>query len=231
MSSGAVLRAVVFDMDGVLVDTEPVWHAVETAVLASLGVTLSDADSRETVGVRAVDAVAAWRRRHPWRGASTESVAARIVEGVIAHVRDGGARIDGAIDVVRGVRDAGLRCAVASSSPAHMIAAVLDAIGASDLVEVTCSADDEVHGKPAPDVYLRAAQRLGVDPADCLAVEDSVNGVLSALAAGMRCAVVPDPRAVGDPRIDAATVRLRSIRDLDGAALRRLGAPDPARQP
>jgi sugar-phosphatase len=96
-----------------------------------------------------------------------------------------------------------------------LITAVLHRLGIDDVVDVVCSAEDDAHGKPAPDIYLRTALRLGVSPPGCLAIEDSVNGVLSARAAGMPCIVVPDEVTATDPRIGAASVRLDSLRDLD----------------
>jgi beta-phosphoglucomutase-like phosphatase (HAD superfamily) len=116
----------------------------------------------------------------------------------------------------------GLRLAIASSSPRRLIDAVCDRLGL-DGIEVRCSAMDEARGKPAPDVYLTAARKLGVAAAACLALEDSPNGVASAKAAGMRCVAIPDPLLAGHPRYGEADLVLRSLTDLDDAALRRLG--------
>jgi sugar-phosphatase len=120
----------------------------------------------------------------------------------------------------------GLRLAIASSSPRRLIDAVCDRLGLGR-IDVRCSAMDEARGKPAPDVYLTAARRLGVTAAQCLAVEDSLNGLASARAAGMTCIAVPDPLLAADPRYGAADLVLRSLADLDDAALRRLGVALP----
>ena len=132
--------------------------------------------------------------------------------------------MDGAVEAVRLVRSRGLSCAVASSSPRPLIDVVVARLGIADQVDAVCSAEDEVHGKPAPDVYLRAARLLGVPPAGCLAVEDSALGVLSARAAGMPCVAIPDGHTAQDPRLAAATLRLDSIRDLDRDRLEWLDA-------
>jgi mannitol-1-/sugar-/sorbitol-6-/2-deoxyglucose-6-phosphatase len=218
------LRAVIFDMDGVLIDTEPVWRQVETAVFASLGITLSDADCRETMGMRIDDVVRTWFARRPWSEVPVGDVTQRIVAGVIDHVREHGEPMEGAVVAVATVRAAGLRCAVASSSPRPLIEAVVAKLGIARWVDVTCSADQEALGKPAPDVYLRTASMLGVEPPECLAVEDSVAGVLSARAAGMPCVVIPDVVTASDPRLTAATVRIESLRELDGSLLDALRA-------
>ena len=218
------LRAVVFDMDGVLIDTEPVWRRVEIDVFGSLGLQLTEADCRETMGVRIDEVVALWYRRHPWPGPGPSEVVGAIVDGVIAHVHAEGVPVDGAPDAVRLVRSRGLGCAVASSSPRPLIEAVLDRLGLAADVDVVCSAEDEASGKPAPDVYCTAARLLDVPAAACLAVEDSAFGVLSARAAGMPCVVIPDSETAADPRLVAATLRLASIRQLDAACLEEISA-------
>jgi sugar-phosphatase len=145
-------------------------------------------------------------------------VAARIVAGVIDNVRRSGEPMDGVLAALAAVRDAGLRCAVASSSPTSLITAVIERLDVAAHVDVVCSAEDEAHGKPAPDVYLRAASLLGVDPSASLAVEDSINGMLAARAAGMRVVVIPDAVTALDPRLEKAA-RLSSLRELDTAYL------------
>lgn len=220
---GGGLRAVIFDMDGVLIDSEPVWRDVEIEVLASLGVRLTEAECRETMGMRVPEVVRMWHGRYSWRGASIDEVTRRIIDAVIEHVRAKGEAIDGATSAVAAVRRVGLRCAVASSSPLALINAVVARLGIDADVDVVCSAEHDVHGKPAPDIYLRTASLLGVPPANCLAIEDSVNGVLSARAAGMPCIVVPDEVTASDPRLAAATLRFASLRELDSERLAALG--------
>jgi mannitol-1-/sugar-/sorbitol-6-/2-deoxyglucose-6-phosphatase len=213
------LRAVIFDMDGVLIDTEPAWRRVEIEVFGSLGVQLTEAECRATMGMRVREVVELRRERHPWPDATVDAVTRRIVDGVVEHVRTDGAAIDGALAAVTAVRRAGLLCAVASSSPAQLITAVVERLGIDTDVDVTCSADQDARGKPAPDIYLRTASLLGVAPATCLAVEDSVNGVLAARAAGMLCIAIPDLVTAADTRLSAATLRLESLRELDDELL------------
>jgi sugar-phosphatase len=211
-------------MDGVLIDTEPVWRSVEIEVFGSLGLHLTEADCRQSMGMRIGEMVRMWQARQPWSGATVADVVERIVAGVSEHVRTGGVAMDGALEAVRLVRSCGLRCAVASSSPRALIDVVVTRLGIADQVDAVCSAEDEVHGKPAPDVYLRAAGLLGVPPGRCLAVEDSALGVLSARAAGMPCVAIPDDDTAQDPRLAAATLRLACLRDLDRERLEWLDA-------
>ncbi len=151
-----------------------------------------------------------------------DDVTGRIVDGVATHVRAHGVPMDGAIAAIAAVRRAGLFCAVASSSPSLLISAVVDRLRIGDAVDVMCSAMDDARGKPAPDIYLRTAAVLGVSPTSCLAIEDSVNGVLAARAAGMPCVAIPDGVTAADPRLAAATVTLASLDELDDARLAQL---------
>lgn len=221
------IQAVILDMDGVLIDTEPVWRAVETQVFGELGTHLSDADMLDTMGRRITEVVAHWRRHRPWPGAgsgepSDEAIASRVIDGMIAHVRAQGEPIPGVDAAVAVLHRLGIPVAIASSSPHPLIDAVCDRLGLG-WIAVRCSASDEARGKPAGDVYRTAARRLGLSPAVCLAVEDSPSGVLAAGDAGMRCVAIPDPLLAGDPRYRMADRVLRSLGELDEGLLRSLG--------
>jgi mannitol-1-/sugar-/sorbitol-6-/2-deoxyglucose-6-phosphatase len=208
------IEAVVFDMDGVLVDSEPIWRAVERDVFGGLvGIEVTDEDLFETMGVRVADVVARWHRRSPWDEPSREDVARSIVDRVAEAIEREGAfhqEAIGAIDYVDGL---GLRLALASSSPMRLIRSVLSIGGLDDRFEVVLSAEDEERGKPDPAVYLSAARELGVPPERCLAVEDSINGVRSAKDAGTVCVAVP-VSGVTDG-FEGADLVLDSIEEFD----------------
>jgi mannitol-1-/sugar-/sorbitol-6-/2-deoxyglucose-6-phosphatase len=243
------VEAVVLDMDGVLIDTEPAWRAAESAVFAGLGIPLSESDLLDSTGQPVEELIPIWRQRLPdgdpssrltgteptgteptgTKPTDTEptdtEVADWIIDRVIAHVQAEGEPMPGVTAAVTLFERHGLRLAIASSSPLRMIDAVCDRLGL-DRIEVRCSAMDEVRGKPAPDVYLTAARRLGVAAASCLALEDSPNGLASAKAAGMRCVAVPDPLLAADPRYREADLILESLTALDEAALQWLGVAE-----
>ncbi len=144
-----------------------------------------------------------------------------IVGGVVErYLREGAPRIDGATDAVRRIA-AGWPVAVASSAHADVIAAALEGTGLVEIFGVVVSSDEVPHGKPAPDVYLEAARRLGIVPSACLVVEDSLNGVRAGKAAGMTVALVPNasiPPAPGAEELADAV--LASLADLDPGAFR-----------
>jgi sugar-phosphatase len=218
-------------MDGVLIDTEPVWRAAQSAVFAGFGVALSERDLLDSTGQPIEELIPVWRRRASAPDpAGTEltdaEIADLIIDRVIAHVTAEGRPMPGVTAAIALFERCGLRLAIASSSPLRLIDAVCDRLGLTRIT-VRCSAMDEARGKPAPDVYLTAARRLGVAAANCLALEDSPAGVASARSAGMRCVAVPDPLLAADPRYREADLVLGSLTGLDEAALRRLGVPVP----
>jgi mannitol-1-/sugar-/sorbitol-6-/2-deoxyglucose-6-phosphatase len=231
VSTWAPVEAVVLDMDGLLIDTEPVWRAAQAAVFAGIGIALRESDLLDSTGQPIEELIPVWRRRASRPGpASTEltdeEIADRITGQVIAYVKARGQPMPGVTAAIALFERYGLRLAIASSSPLRLIDAVCDRLGLAR-IEVRCSAREEVRGKPAPDVYLTAARRLGVTTGRCLALEDSPNGIASAREAGMRCVAVPDPLLAGDPRYREADLVLPSLTGLDEAALRRLGVPVP----
>lgn len=223
-SSGSrAVQAVVFDMDGVLVDSEPIWRKVEQRVFATVGVELDDDRCRETMGLRVNEVVAHWYERHPWGDLAPQQVEAAIVAGVVDAVRSRGAALPGVEHALSLCRAHGARTAVASSSYLEVIRAVLERLDLASQFEVVVSAQDVPRGKPDPAVYLLAARELCLAPGDCLAIEDSEHGVRAARAAGLRCIGIPEPGA--DPealrRAGAAPV-LDSLAELRA---HHLGAP------
>ena len=210
-------------MDGLLIDTEPVWRTAEKEVFADLGIELTEADLLDTTGVR-IDELAAAFLRLPTatarRGPSPAEVADRITNQVVDYVSRAGEPMPGVPEAIALFERSGLRLAIASSSPVRLIDAVCARLKLD--IDIRCSALDEPHGKPAPDVYLAAARRLRLSPARCLAVEDSPAGVLAAKDAGMTCVAVPDPLLTGDPRYHRADLVLPSLTELTEPLLRSL---------
>ncbi|HEX5615604.1 MAG TPA: hexitol phosphatase HxpB [Acidimicrobiia bacterium] len=212
--------AVVFDMDGVLIDSEPIWRAVEQQVFATVGVVLDDDRCRETMGMRVNEVVDHWYRRFPWETPDPRAVEDAVVAGVVGALRSTGAARPGVAHALDVCRAAGLRVAIASSSYDVVIDAVLERLAIASAFDAVVSAQHVERGKPDPAVYLRAIDALGVAPADCVAIEDSVPGVRAARAAGMACIGIPEPGADAAPlRAAGATVVLESLLELRPAHL------------
>ncbi|HEX6538464.1 MAG TPA: hexitol phosphatase HxpB [Candidatus Dormibacteraeota bacterium] len=220
-----MIRGCVFDMDGVLIDTEPVWRRVEHDVFARVGVELTEEQLRETWGLRIEDLVEHWYRTRGWKDVRPRAVQAEIVREMVEHVRSAGEPLPGAVEAVRMAHEAGLRVGIASSSAQPLIDAVVHRLQIADVVDATCTADDEVQGKPDPAVYLSAARRLGIEPQEGVAVEDSPFGVVSAKRAGMLCVAVRT-EAVDQAAIADADLAIDSLRAFTPELLRRLQSGD-----
>ena len=201
-------------MDGVLIDSEPLWRRAEMECFARVGLELSEADCLQTTGLRIDEVAAHWFERSPWSGASPDAVAESIIDRMEHLIRAEGTAIEGAADALDVARASDHRVALASSSPLRLIDAVLDRFGWRDHFAAVCSAENEARGKPHPDVYLSAASAIGIEPVHCIAIEDSVHGVDSALAAGMRCIAVPQAVSRAEPGFARATWRIGSLTEF-----------------
>ena len=220
-----MLEAAIFDMDGLLIDSEPLWRRAEQRIFAGLGVRLTDAMCMETMGVRVDDVVRHWYGLYPWQGPSTDEVAAEIVTAMVELVESEGVAMEGVAQVLDLLAGNGLRLSLASSSSMRLIDAVVDHLGIRQRFEVIRSAELEPYGKPHPGVFLTTAEQLGVDAPRCLVLEDSFNGVIAGLAARMKVVAVPAPEDQSQPRFDIAHARLQSLLELDEACLKRLAQP------
>jgi sugar-phosphatase len=216
---------VIFDMDGVLIDSEPLWREAELEVFGSLGVPLTETMCLETMGLRLDEVVGHWYRRHPWPDLDVPAVASAVVARIADLIEAGGAPLPGVAEAVGACRASGFRTALASSSPMALIEAVVHRFGLEGSFDVVRTADDERHGKPHPAIYLSTADRLGVPPAACVAVEDSVNGIVAAKAARMACIAVPAPELRGDRRLGIADVVVDSLHAVTADCLEGLVPP------
>lgn len=206
-------KAAVFDMDGLLLDSEPHWDMVIEGVLGELGVVLNETLRNLTVGMRLEETLGIWRAHFPHAVLEKAHIGDRLAAGMRERMQHVEAK-PGAVETVRLCREAGCRLAVASSSPVGVIAAGLQRLGLAEHFHAVVSADGEPHGKPHPGVFLTAARSIGVAPRECIAFEDSLNGMKAVLAAGMHCVAVPEAHNQGHPDFDAAHRRLTSLREF-----------------
>ena len=205
------MKAAIFDMDGLLIDSEPLWQAAEVDVFRQLGVPLTREMCRQTIGIRVDGVVRHWHERFPWEGPSLEAVAAQIVETVAQLIGERGALLPGVRESIDLLRNADYVLAVASSSPLVLIRAALEQLQVLDEFAVVHSAEAEAEGKPHPAVYLTTMARLDVDPAHCIAFEDSIAGIRSAKSAGAWVIAVPDEVDRTNPDVREADVVLDSM--------------------
>lgn len=185
-----MIEAVVFDLDGVIVDSEQVWDDVREQLVHERGGRWHEGAQAAMMGMSSPE----WSRyMHDDLGLteSPEEINAEVVRRMLARYREDLPLLDGAVAAVRRLATE-FPLGVASSSNRPLIEAVLERAGIAELFAAVVSSEEVARGKPAPDVYLEAARRLGVEPAHCTAVEDSSNGIRAAHAAGMRVLVLPN---------------------------------------
>jgi len=216
---GPEIVAVVFDMDGVLVDTEHLWDEVREELTGEWGGRYTPEAQEAMMGMSSHE----WSRYlHETVGLreSPETINAEVVRRMLARYEIELPVVPGAGEAVRRLADDGYRLAVASSSNRELIDLVLELSGLDRLFSATVSSEEVARGKPAPDVYLEACRRLGVEPAHSAAVEDSHAGIRSAKAAGMRVLAIPNPTYPPDDKALAnADVVLSSLSDLTPEAV------------
>jgi HAD superfamily hydrolase (TIGR01509 family) len=208
---GAPVDAVVFDLDGVLIDSEPVWEQVRRGYVAESGGRWQPDSQQRLMGMSTPE----WARylsEELGVGRDPERVAADVIDRMAGRYDEELPLLPGAVDAVRRAADR-WPLGLASSSPRRLIDTVLAAAGLASSFAVTVSTEEVARGKPAPDVYLAVASKLGVPPAACVAVEDSSNGLRSAHAAGMRVVAVPHPAY--PPQPDALALADRVVTGLD----------------
>jgi HAD superfamily hydrolase (TIGR01509 family) len=214
------MQAVIFDMDGVLVDSEPLWRLAERRTFAEVGIELTDSDCERTMGMRTDEVIQFWYRQAPWDGTSPAEVEAKLEKRMQELIAERATAMAGVERSIAMIRAEGLALALATSSTPVLIDAVLTKLGMTDVFAVTHSAIEEEFGKPHPAVFLTTARLLGVEPAECVAIEDSKAGVVSANAAGMRVIAVPPTHLFDDPAYEAADFKLRSLDKLTPEMLR-----------
>ncbi len=220
-----MFEAAIFDMDGVLIDSEPLWQEAEIRVFESVGVRLTPEMCRQTTGLR-VDEVVRYRyEQHPWRGKSPSQVEAEILEELQRLIEQKGEPMPGVAYILSFFEKRGVRLALASSSYMRVIDAVLRKLGLAGRFAVVHSGESEERGKPDPGIYRSTLQQLNLPPDRALAFEDSYNGLMAARSAGLKTVAILDSHACSDARYDIADLKLRSLLDFNEAHLQRLEHP------
>lgn len=209
-----MINTVLFDMDGLLLDTEPLWGVSMLRVAEKHKIPITRKKFKETTGLRIYEVTDHWATHYPWEGKSSKEVADEILDDIIASSKESGRVLDGVEKTLKLLRTHKYKIGLASSSPKHMIDQLVDHFGITHYFDEITSADAVDLGKPHPAVFLHCAAALGSKPGECLVLEDSVNGMIAGKAARMKVIVIPDDVHFDDPRFSLADGKLKSLEDF-----------------
>ncbi len=209
------MNAAVFDMDGLLLDTEPLWGESMLAVAGHYEIPVTLQQFRHTTGLRIFEVTRFWKEKFPWPGnTDSETVANDILDDIIARAKEKGRVLPGVLHCLQWMQSQGIRTGLATSSPVRMVESLMQHFKLSAYFDAIHSADTALFGKPHPEVYLQCAHALNIAPYDCVAFEDSVNGMIAAKAARMKVVVVPEAAQLADKRFALADLKLASLNDF-----------------
>ena len=210
-----MIHAVIFDMDGLLIDTEPYWQVIEIKVLSEVGVEITPDMQHATLGLRCDEQMKHWFGIFPWKDPDFDAMANRYNEIMVDYFTNEAVLMEGAIESLDFFREKCMPIALASSSTTELISAFLDKFSLREYFTVVVSAENEKYGKPHPAVFLNTAKKLHCEPVNCLVLEDSFHGMIAAKAARMQTIAVPDKQSLTDPRFGASDLVLSSLKDLN----------------
>lgn len=216
------IRAVIFDMDGILVDSENLWQQMEKAMFREYGIELTDELLLQTRGLRTEEMVNHWISRFNPESVTSEELIHRYDHQMIEVMRTRVPLMVGAEEAIRFFREKKLPVALASCSTHAHIDAAMERHGLNNHFDLVVSAANGMTGKPHPEVYLHTAEELGIDPTLCVAIEDSFFGVISAKAARMKVVAMPDPHEFDQSRFGAADIKIRSLREINDSLYERI---------
>ncbi len=208
------INTVIFDMDGLLIDSEPLWNEAAIEVFVTFGATLTNELCNTTTGLRTREFIQWWFAYFNINHIETKTAENLIFDSILQKVAAKGTIMPGVHHIINFFYEKGFKIGIATSSPHSLIDLVVRLTGIGPYIHATSSAEDLPYGKPHPQVYLDCAQKLKANPTNCLAFEDSFNGMIAAKAARMKCVVVPHGSVQKDDKWGAADLKLSSLQNF-----------------
>ena len=208
------MQAVIFDMDGLLIDSEPFWKQAEHEVFSSVGVELTEDLTALTAAMTTREVTEFWYAKQPWQDTSLEEVENSVVERVKYLIETQGQAMQGVHDLLDSLQQAKVKIGLATNSPKGIIPSVLQRLNIADYFMAYSSAEEVTKGKPAPDVYQLTLEKLGIEAHQCIAFEDSLGGIKAALAAGIKAIAVPHANEFEHEKFDLASYTLRNLSEF-----------------
>ncbi len=209
-----MVEAVIFDMDGLLVDSEPYWQKTERILMKEIGLDITEDMQKETFGLSTREMILHWYNYQAWPNPDFIKLGEIYEEMMLHFFKTQAELLPGAEYILRFFKDKEMKSGLASSSSMTLINAFIDKFDLSEYIQQAHSAESENFSKPHPAVYIETAKKLGVLPINCLAFEDSINGVVSAKAARMKVVAVPDTKHYSIPGYEIANLKIKSLKEF-----------------
>jgi HAD superfamily hydrolase (TIGR01509 family) len=209
-----MISAAIFDLDGVIINSEPLWKKAEKKIFKKVGINLTTEMCKQTTGLDCLDTVKHWYNYKPWKDVAPEKIRDELNAEVIKLIKQKGNAVEDAERVLNLFLENDIITAVASSSPMELIKATLDILKLNGKFSVIHSSENEESGKPHPAVYLSTARFLNTIPEKCVAFEDSFYGALSAKSARMKVVAVLNDEDYNNSKFDFVDLKLNSFKEF-----------------
>jgi sugar-phosphatase len=207
-------QGVIYDMDGLLVNSEPIWQEAEKEVFKTVGITLTTEDCLKTTGIPTSAVFDYWYEISPWEGKSKQELEKMLFEKVFSMIKENATAMPGVIETLIFFKNKSLKIGLASASPLELIQIVLERLEIREYFDFYHSATLEKNNKPHPDVYWTVAKKLGCPIENCLILEDSINGVRGAKASGATVVAVPDDHFYDFEEYTIADFKIKNLLEL-----------------
>jgi sugar-phosphatase len=208
------IKAVIFDMDGVIIDSEPLWRRVMVQSFTEAGIPFTEAHCRITTGLRFKEVADYWFTKHNITHISIPEFDELVIKRLSKLIIREGTAMKGVNKVLELLKENGYKIAIGTSSNTAFMNTVVDALQIRSYFDTLCSAEHMAYGKPHPEVFLTCAAQINIDPRECLVIEDSINGIVAAKAAQMRVIAIPDEESKHNPKFVLADYKLGSLEEF-----------------
>lgn len=207
-------KAVIFDMDGLLIDSEPFWQKTERQIMAELGIIITTEMQEATFALRTDEQIQYWHKKFPWSDPDFDAMVKKYEDTMLDFFYKEAVLMEGVIHILNFFKEKKLKIALASSSSMILINAFIDKFNLRNTFQVLNSAETEKYGKPHPSIYLKTAQKLKTSTIECLAFEDSLYGVIAAKAAKIKVVAVPPQDKFHMEEYSIANLKINSLKEF-----------------
>jgi HAD superfamily hydrolase (TIGR01509 family) len=208
------IKAVIFDMDGVIIDSEPLWRRAMIQSFVEIGIPFTDEHCRITTGLRFKEVAEFWFKKHKTTHISVDDFDELVINRLCQLIKEEGKPMTGVIESISFFKAKGLKIGIGTSSNTKLMNTVVDKLNIREHFDSLCSAEHMLYGKPHPEVFLTCAKELNINPIHCLVIEDSANGIIAGKAAQMKVVAIPEEINKNNPKFAIADYNIESLLDI-----------------